>query len=87
MKQIQANTYRWLILAGMLLILLNYWVEIPIIYTWVDPLARFLFLMFAVFYWRDQKDTFSILLLLVTLATFILGVASAMSLYVSPRLL
>jgi hypothetical protein len=87
MNQIKSNTYRWLVLAGILLLLLNFWTEFPVVYLIADPLARFLFLVFAAFYWKDHKDAFSALLLLATLGIFILGVASALSFYVSPSLL
>ena len=79
----EADTYRWIGFVGILMVLANYWLALP----FVHPLARLLMLVFAYMYWRDRKDTFAVLLLVVTGIIFILGIATILQIFITPGLI
>jgi hypothetical protein len=77
------DSYRWIGLTGILTILVNYWLGS----FYRETVARFLLLLFALLYWRNHRDTFSILLLICAVIVFILGTSTISGIFVAPNLI
>lgn len=84
---IKADRYRWIGLAGVLVILAHHWIDFIFWDEYVDPLARFLMLAFAFLYWNDHKDTFAVILLVAASIIFILSITTVAQLYIAPGLI
>jgi hypothetical protein len=81
------NNYRWLGLAGVILLIAGNWFDSLYGTGVIDPVSRLLFLIFSVKYWQIHKDSFSIILIVCTVIIFLLGLATLTQVFISPNLL
>jgi len=82
----RSSNYRWLGLGGLLIMLVDQWIDAAFS-TYLDLLARFLLLAFAYWYWKGHKDTFAIVLLITMSVIFVLSILTLTQLLITPGLL
>ena len=79
--------YRWIGLAGIILLIVGNWLDLTTNVSFIDPISRLLFLIFSVKYWLTHKGSFSVILLICASIIFLLGIATLMQIYVTSNLL
>jgi hypothetical protein len=68
---IRSKQYRWIGLTGLFLAFASDWLGLVGILA--NPIGRLLVLLFAVAYWKEHKDGFSIVLLILASVYFLHG--------------
>jgi hypothetical protein len=82
-----SKKYRWLGLSGILIILANYWIGSFVGSLYLDVVARLLFVIFSLAYWKQHKDLFSVTLLFAAIIILVLGVTTFLQIFITPGLI